>query len=220
MALRAIFACGEKAKAGGRKERRYQEVPRVFYAVKVKDHVRVAPAMFGLDLNESIVKAVKEKFTGYIDKDVGIVIDILDVNEVGDGIIIPGDGASYYEASFELLVYVPEMQEVIPTMIKDVAEFGAFLNLGPIDGMVHVSQAMNDFVSVTKEKVLQGKETGRVLKVGDKVLARMVAISYKDRANPKFGLTMRQEGLGKDEWILDDLSGEAKKKRVAKGGAA
>jgi DNA-directed RNA polymerase subunit E' len=191
----------------------------VFYAVKVKDHVRIPPTMFGLDLKESVVKAVKEKFAGYIDKDIGIVIDVLDVDEVKEGILIPGDGASYCETYFELLVYLPEMQEVIPTMVKDVADFGAFLNLGPIDGMVHVSQAMNDFVSVTKDKVLQGKDTGRVLKVGDKCLARMVAISYKDRANPKFGLTMRQDGLGKDEWIVEDLSGEPKK-RPAKGGAA
>jgi DNA-directed RNA polymerase subunit E' len=178
----------------------------MFYAVKVKDHIRVAPSHFGLDLKESIVEAVKEKFTGYIDQEIGIVIDVLDVTDVKEGIVIPGDGASYFETHFELLVYVPEMQEVLPAMIRDVADFGAFINLGPIDGMVHVSQAMNDFVSVTKDQVLQGKETGRVLKVGDRVLARMVAISYKDRANPKFGLTMRQEGLGKDDWALDDLT--------------
>ncbi len=184
----------------------------MFYSVKVKDHVRVAPKMFDLDLKESVVKSVKEKYTGYIDKELGIVIDVLDVDEIKEGIIIPGDGANYYETFFELLVYLPEMQEVIPTVVKDVADFGAFLNLGPIDGMVHVSQAMNDFVSVTKDKVLQGKDTGRVLKVGDKCLARMVAISYKDRANPKFGLTMRQDGLGREDWIVEDLSGEPKKR--------
>lgn len=184
----------------------------MFYAIKIKDHVRVSPSHFGLDLKESIVEAVKEKFTGYIDRELGIVIDVLDVTDVKDGIIIPGDGASYYETWFELLVFQPEMQEVLPSIVKDVADFGAFLNLGPIDGMVHVSQAMNDFVSVTKDKVLQGKESARVLKMGDKVLARMVAISFKDRANPKFGLTMRQDGLGKDEWALDDLSDKKKGK--------
>ncbi len=189
---------------------RTREVSRVFYAVKVKDHVRVPPAMFGLDLKEAIVKAVKEAYTGYIDKELGIVIDALDVAEVGEGIIIPGDGASYYETFFELLVFIPEMQEVLPAVVRDVADFGAFLNLGPIDGMVHVSQAMNDYVSVS-EKTLQGKETGRTIKQGDKLFARMVQISYKDRANPKFGLTMRQEGLGKEEWILDDLNGDKKR---------
>lgn len=185
----------------------------MYYALKVKDHVRVPPAMFGLDLKEAIMKSVKERYTGFISSEAGIVIDILDVAEIKDGIIIPGDGATYYDTHFELLTYIPEMQEVMPCLVKDVADFGAFLNLGPIDGMVHVSQAMNDFVSSTKEKTLQGKDTGRVLKVGDTCMARMVAISYKDRANPKFGLTMRQEGLGKDDWLAEDLSGEPKKKK-------
>ncbi len=191
----------------------------MYYAVKVKDHIRVPPAMFSHALNDAVTKAVKETYTGFISNELGIVIDVLDVDEVGEGIIIPGDGATYYQTTFELLTYLPEMQEVLPCIVKDVAEFGAFLNLGPIDGMVHVSQAMNDFVSATKEKTLQGKDTGRVLKVGDKCLARMVAISYKDRANPKFGLTMRQEGLGKEDWLAEDLSGEPKKRPPRKGDA-
>jgi len=178
--------------------------------MKVKDHVRVPPSMFGADLKGSIVSAVKEQYTGYISKELGIVIDALNVGEVGDGIVIPGDGASYYQTEFELLVYLPEMQEVLPGLVRDIADFGAFVNLGPIDGMIHVSQTMNDFVSVTKEKVLQGKDSGRIVKIGDTVLARMVAISFKDRSNPKFGLTMRQEGLGKPEWVADDLSSQKK----------
>lgn len=188
----------------------------MFYAVKVKDHIRVPPAMFGLNLDESIIKAVKEQYIGYINREIGIIIDVLRVDEIAEGIIIPGDGATYYETSFELLSFIPEMQEVLPGVIRDVTDFGAFVNLGPTDGMVHVSQAMNDFVSATKDKVLQGKETGRVLKVGDRCLTRMVAISYKDVANPKFGLSMRQDGLGKEDWIIEDLSDDAKKRKKVK----
>ncbi len=186
----------------------------MFYALTIKDHVRVPPSVFGLDLKDAVLTAVKEKYTGFISEELGIVIDVLSVKDIGEGVIIPGDGASYYHASFELLSFVPEMQEVLPVVVRDVADFGAFMNLGAIDGMVHVSQSMNDYVSVTKDRVLQGKESGRVLKVGDKCFARMVAISYKDRANPKFGLTMRQEGLGKEEWILEDLSSEKKTRRA------
>jgi len=60
---------------------------------------------------------------------------------------------------------------------------------------------MNDFVSFNKEKTLAGKESRKVLKIGDKCRARIIATSYKDTTNPKLGLTMRQTGLGKLEWI-------------------
>ncbi|MBU1974164.1 MAG: DNA-directed RNA polymerase, partial [Nanoarchaeota archaeon] len=39
------------------------------------------------------------------------------------------------------------------------------------------------------------------LKVNDKCQARIIAVSYKDINRPKIGLTMRQEGLGKIEWL-------------------
>ena len=118
--------------------------------------------------------------------------------------MIPGDGAPFFDAEFELLTYKPEMQEIILGRIKDITDFGAFINIGPIDGMIHVSQTMDDFVSFGKDGVLNGKDSKRSLKAGDKCRARIIAVSFKDSANPKLGLTMRQPMLGKLEWIEED----------------
>ena len=70
--------------------------------------------------------------------------------------------------------------------------------------MIHVSQTMDDFVSFSKEKTLTGKESSKTLKMGDKLRARVIAVSFKDIANPKLGLTMRQPFLGKLEWIDEE----------------
>ncbi len=181
----------------------------MFYKTVIRDHIRVPPDMFGLKIDDAIVKRIKKQYDGYISKDFGIVIDVINVKEIGDGVVIAGDGASHYECLFELIAFKPELQELLPGRIKDVADFGAFFNMGPIDGMIHVSQTMDDFVSVTKEKTLSGKETKRTLKVGDRCLARVVAVSYKDPSNPKFALTMRQPGLGKPEWNAEDAVSDA-----------
>ena len=76
--------------------------------------------------------------------------------------------------------------------------------------MIHISQTMDDFVSFAKDKVLSGKESNRSLKVNDVCIARVIAVSFKDVTNPKLGLTMRQQGLGKLEWIEDDHKKESK----------
>lgn len=176
----------------------------MFYKTELIDHIRIPPSMFDIPVEEAVIQRVKKKFEGYISKDFGIVIDISKVSEIGEGIIIPGDGAPYYKVKFELLTYKPEMHEVALGRIKDIADFGAFINLGPIDGMIHVSQTMEDFVSFSKEKVLTGKESKRTLKMGDKCRARIIAVSFKDLQNPKIGLTMRQAGLGKLEWLEEE----------------
>jgi len=176
----------------------------MFYRIKLSDHIRLPPDMFNLELDIALMKRIRHKFDGYISKDIGVVIDVCSIGDVGEGVILPGDGAPFYQVEFELLTFKPELQEVLNGRIKDIADFGAFITLGPIEGMIHVSQTMNDYVSFGKDKVLQGKESKRSLKMGDLCRARVIAYSYKDISNPKLGLTMRQPGLGKLEWLEED----------------
>ncbi|MDO8655613.1 MAG: DNA-directed RNA polymerase [Nanoarchaeota archaeon] len=173
----------------------------MFYNVKVKDHIRVPPHMFNLSKKEAILANVKSSYEGYISKELGFVVNVIDVADVKEGVIVPGDGAGYYETTFELLTFKPEVNELVYGKIRDITDFGAFMDLGGTEAMVHISQSMDDFVSFSKDKVLMGKKSGQSIKVGDKCRARIIAVSYKDLNNPKIGLTMRQEGLGKLEWL-------------------
>ena len=135
----------------------------MYYKIELKDRVRVPPQLFNLEVKEAVIQSIKKKYSGYISKDLGIVIDVSNVKETGEGVIIPGDGSSYYEAVFEILTFKPELQEVILGKIRDIVDFGAFITLGPIDGMIHISQTMDDFVSFSKEKTLAGKESKKSL---------------------------------------------------------
>jgi DNA-directed RNA polymerase subunit E' len=182
----------------------------MFYKTIVKDHIRVPPKLFGEPVEKALLLQIKENYEGYISKDMGIIIDVASIEEVQEGKIIHGDGGSYYETTFSLLTFKPDLQEVLPGQIKDMADFGAFITMGPIEGMIHISQTMDDFVSFSKDKVLLGKDSKKNLKVGDKCKARVIAVSYKDITNPKFGLTMRQKGLGRLDWINDDLNPQKK----------
>jgi len=184
----------------------------MFYLLEVQDYIRVEPKLFGLPTMEAVDQQLKEIYTDYYDKEIGKVITVIRVLEVGDGVIIPGDGAAYYNTKFELLVWKPEMHELVHGIISEITNFGAFINLGVMKGMIHISQTMEDYVSFSKTNILTGKSTKRSLKQRDLCLARIVAISHKGD-EPKIGLTMRQPGLGKLEWIKED---QLKKEREAK----
>lgn len=184
----------------------------MFYIVDVEDYVRVEPKLFGLDTAEAVKQQLHETYTDFQDKDLGDVIDILEVLEVKDGIIIPGDGAAYYKSRFKLAVFKPELQELVYGQIQEITSFGAFIDMGITRGMIHISQTMDDYVSFSKTGSLAGKDGKRSLNVGDNCIARIVAISFKGD-EPKIGLTMRQPGLGKLEWIEGD---KEKAKKAAK----
>jgi DNA-directed RNA polymerase subunit E' len=182
----------------------------MFYIVDVEDYVRVEPKLFGLDTKTAVSEQLQATYNDYHDSEIGEVIAVLSVSRVGEGVIIPGDGAAYYNSDFKLLVWKPEMNELVYGTISEITNFGAFIDMGAMRGMIHISQTMEDFVSFSSSNVLSGKSSKRVLKKGDSCLARIVAISYKGDM-PKIGLTMRQPGLGKLEWIEEDK----KKEKIA-----
>ncbi len=188
----------------------------MFYITEIEDHIRVEPKLFGLSTAEAVENQLKETYKDYYDRELGKAISVIEVLEIGDGVIIPGDGAVYYASRFKLLAWKPELQELVPGVISEIANFGAFMDLGVMRGMIHISQTMNDFVSFSKSNSLIGKASKRTIKEGDLCYARIVAISHKGGA-PKIGLTMRQPGLGKLEWIKEDQTKkEREEKRAAK----
>jgi len=180
----------------------------MFYEVELRSHVRIDPKYFNEDIEKSVTKQLNEQFEMFISKDIGLAVGVSEINDIGEGIIIPGDGGAYYNTRFKILIFKPELQEVCLGEITDITDFGAFINLGPIDGMIHIGQTMDDFVTFSKSGVLSGKETKQNLKVKDLCKARTIAISYKNIKEPKIGLTMRQPYLGALSWTK-----EGKKKK-------
>jgi DNA-directed RNA polymerase subunit E' len=186
----------------------------MYRLLKVKDVVRIPPKMFTMDPKEAAKIVLRKSYEGIYDRDEGVILSIIDVEEIGQGVIVPGDGATYHEAVFTVLVWKPEYHEVVEGEVVDVAPYGAFIRIGPMDGLVHISQLMDDYVVFDeKNRQFVGKETRRILKLGDEVRARIIAVSVKSRVirENKIGLTMRQPGLGKRDWI-------EKEKRKAKEG--
>lgn len=173
----------------------------MFYKAKIKDYVDLSPELFEGDLNESIKEQLSRNYKDKTAEDIGLVISVVSVDSVGEGFKLPEDPSRHYVVEFTVIAYKPEIHEVVEGEVSSVTNFGVFVNLGVIDGLVHLSQTMADQVSFSKTGSIQGSQTGQSLKVGDWVRASVVAVSFKDINNVKVGLTMRQPGLGAMEWL-------------------
>ena len=199
----------------------------MYQVVTVHDRVRLPAQNFTMKLAEGLRQILRERYERRIDKEYGIVLGIWDVKPEGDGLVIPSDAAAYYDVTFEALAYLPTVNEIIEAEVAELVEFGAFLQMGSLEGLVHLSQIANDFLTYNKRiPAFVGKESKKSLKKGYHVLAKISTVSLKSSlSETKIGLTMRPEGLGKDEWISDrEKSGPAperetkaqKKERKAK----
>ncbi len=190
----------------------------MYFRVKVTDKVRVPPNRLGEDLYKVILSVLQEQFEGSIDKEIGIFIAITEVLDVGEGELVPGDGAIYYDVTFEAIVLRLALQEVIEGIVVETTTFGAFVSLGPIDAMLHVSQISDEFINYDeKNGRLICQESKRFIGVGDAIRARVVTMSLSEREprESKIGLTMRQAGLGPESWLVE----EYEKERAGRGAA-
>lgn len=170
----------------------------------IEDRIRVPPEKLGTDVSKALRAAISEQMEGVLNSRLGMVLAVVSIDRIGEGKIMANDPGVYYDAEFRLLSFKPEMNEIVEGEVIDNTEFGAFIRMGPMDGLAHISQLMDDFVSFdAKNSVFLGKESKRTLKEGDMVRARVIAASFGSGDN-KVGLTMRQSGLGGLAWIEDD----------------
>jgi len=182
----------------------------------VSEKVRVPPDKFGLKLEEAVKASIEEKLEGSIDRSLGVILSVMSVEKIGEGLILPGDGALWYPVDFSVLTYVPEQHEIVKGEVIDVTEFGVFVRLGPVDGMIHVSQLMDDFVSYDpKNMMFIGKKTKRKIKEKSVVMARIISVSMAE-SQYKIGLTTRQPGLGAVDWYTKDEKEDAPAKKEEK----
>ncbi|MBN1784190.1 MAG: DNA-directed RNA polymerase [Candidatus Bathyarchaeota archaeon] len=179
----------------------------MFKLVTLQDAIRIPPERFGEDLDSVGYEQLQMKYDGMVDEELGYVIAVTQIKVNPFGKIIPGDGATFHKVEFSLLTFFPKIQEVIEGEVVEIAEFGAFIRIGPVDALLHVSQLMDDYISYDERQgVLMGKETKRQLKNGDRVRVRITAVSLgRSGGSGKIGVTARQPFLGKLEWIQKDV---------------
>ncbi len=172
----------------------------MYWLVTLEDEIRVSPEKLGEEIEKAVEKSIKETYEGTTHREAGIFLSLVKVEEIGEGKIYPEDPAVHFPARFTMLVWKPVDKEVVEGEVVDVTEFGVFVRIGAADGLVHISQVMDDYVSYdAKNSMLVGKNTKKTLKEGDKVRARIISISMKEEN--KIGLTMRQPGLGALHWL-------------------
>ena len=198
----------------------------MYRIIDMVDTVRIPPDMLS-DKTDELTKIIEllthENFEGKMTYDNSLIVLVAEIILNGSGRIVHGDGGVYQHVQFKALTFKPELHEIVQGTVCEILKFGAFIRFGPLDGLLHISQIMDDRIDVdlTNERLV-GKESKRELRVGDRVRARVVAVSINER-NPresKIGLTMRQPGLGKIDWLEEDRlirAGVIKPKTIQQG---
>lgn len=175
------------------------------YAVyEVEEWIGVPPERQGDDLDSVVMEVLRDDLEGRVVPGIGLVIAVLDARVSSEGVILPiaGDPDVYYLVNYRVLAFEPVVLEVVKGIVTRAMDMGLMVSLGPIEGIVHRSQIMDERVELLPDRTgFKGLESGRVIKVGDRVRARITELGRPSRATRiyKIGLIMRQPYLGKED---------------------
>ncbi len=191
----------------------------MYYSMNIEEKIRIPAGMLAMDIEEAAKKVLRDSYERRIYKGLGLVLSIDDVEITGAGVVVPGDHNIYYTTRFNALVFNAAVNEVFESEVKEIVEFGAFASVGPLDGLLHVSQIAGEKFFYDKKNKSLASSGKKAIKKGDVLLLKISTVSLKSASSDtKIGLTMRSEGLGKPEWV-DEEKRKAKKepKKEEKG---
>ncbi|RLA77404.1 MAG: DNA-directed RNA polymerase, partial [Deltaproteobacteria bacterium] len=155
----------------------------MYRMIEKEDTIRITPDLLREDFSEVVVELTRRNFEGTMDGERNLIVYIMEVSPIGEGKIVHGDGAIYQKVRFKALAFQPLMYEIVEGFVVEVSRFGVFIRFGPLDGLIHISQIMDDHIDVDlNNQRLVGKESKRDLRQGDWVRARIVSMSINQKS--------------------------------------
>jgi DNA-directed RNA polymerase subunit E' len=185
----------------------------MFYLVDVREKVGVEAQKLKNDIRESIEETI-DSIHGREEN--GVFLGVTEIKKVGEsGDILPERPEIYFNVEYTALFFQPLQGEVVFGTVVDVAEFGPFVRIGPLDALAHISQITVEKMTYNPQQdIISSKDNKMVIQAGDQLIASVANASIsKDRM--RVNLTMRQDGLGLLKWLTKEKS---KKKAEAKEG--
>ena len=179
-----------------------------------EDVVPVPPELLGEDKKQAIIEVIKNKYEGKIIDKKRYILKIEEIKEIGEGEIYEDDPNVYYTITAKAIAFEPMLHEVIRGEVIEVTNFGVFVRFGPIEGLCHISQITDEYLSYDKKSaILKVENSKKILKAGEEVKARIIGISLDKKETNKILLTMKQPGLGVISWMKLDKAKKEKQKK-------
>ncbi|KAL6949751.1 DNA-directed RNA polymerase III subunit rpc25 [Hanseniaspora vineae] len=102
----------------------------MFILTKISDLVCIPPDQFHRNVKSAILYELNSKFCNKVIPKVGLALAIYDLLECDDGQLKPGDGGSYINVVFRVVVFKPFQGEILTGLVKESNSEGLKVALG------------------------------------------------------------------------------------------
>lgn len=116
----------------------------MFVLAKFKDTIRVPASKLDQPIEDVLRDELNKRFANKVVLDVGLVICLHNIVEVGESYIYQGDGAIHTRCVYQMIVFRPQIGEVICGTLKSSSKEGLIVSLNFFDSIVIPPQQLNE----------------------------------------------------------------------------
>ncbi|RKP30525.1 hypothetical protein METBISCDRAFT_16131 [Metschnikowia bicuspidata] len=96
----------------------------MYTLASLSDLIRVPPHLFNRHIHVVLRDELHHKYANKIITNLGLAVTLWDILKINDGLLKPGDGGSYIEVSFRLVVWKPFVGEILTGWVSDCSSDG------------------------------------------------------------------------------------------------
>lgn len=116
----------------------------MFVLAKFKDIIRVPASQLGQPIEKVLAEELNIRFANKVVLNVGLVICLHDILEIGESHIYCGDGAIHTRCLYRMIVFRPHIGEVICGTLKSSSKEGLNISLGFFENIVIPPQQLQE----------------------------------------------------------------------------
>lgn len=103
----------------------------MFVLTLIADSIRIPPPLLSQPTLTSIQTEIEKRYPNKIIIDVGLILCPYGPPlEIGDGVLVPGDGGAHHQVLFQCVVFRPFVEEVLVGTVSECNEEGLSVNVG------------------------------------------------------------------------------------------
>ncbi len=103
----------------------------MFVLALLADTIRIPPHLLAKPTALSVQSEIERRYPNKIIIDVGLVICPHGPPiEIGDGILVPGDGGAHHQVLFQVVVFKPFVNEILVGIVTESKEEGVMVSVG------------------------------------------------------------------------------------------
>ncbi|XP_061929358.1 DNA-directed RNA polymerase II subunit RPB7 isoform X1 [Apis cerana] len=170
----------------------------MFYHISLEHEILLHPRYFGPQLLDTVKQKLYTEVEGTCTGKYGFVVAVTTIDNIGAGIIQPGQGFVVYPVKYKAIVFRPFKGEVLDAIVTQVNKVGMFAEIGPLSCFIshHSIPADMQFCPNINPPCYKTKEEDVIIQPDDEI--RLKIVGTRVDATGIFAIgTLMDDYLGK-----------------------